>query len=338
MKWYINSGTDSDVVVSSRVRLARNLADIPFPASMDPASSIKVITLVREAVEKYGEERFNFIDMDKVAKLTPAVLLEDHIISREFCEQNGRHKLLITDDANNLAVMVNEEDHIRIQAIYPGFALEEAYRRADAIDDVITKGVNFAFDETLGYLTSCPTNLGTGLRASVMLHLPAISATGGMKSLVNLMTKIGLTVRGLYGEFSEAKGHLYQLSNQVTLGISEKDTLEKLTSAAQQIVMKERELRQKLLLEENLTFQDKLWRSYGVLSTARKLSADEAAELISNVRLATESGMMKELTDKNLIKLLIEIMPAHMVERNVDALDSEIRDKLRADYIREKIK
>ena len=338
MKWYINSGVDSDVVVSSRIRLARNLDELPFPNSMDRESSEKVIDAVRSALEKYGNESFHYLDMEKVSRLETSVLLEDHLVSREFCEQSGTHKMLITDETSNLAVMLNEEDHIRIQTIYAGFAINEAYERANAIDDCITKGVNLAFDETLGYLTSCPTNLGTGLRASVMLHLPAISASGYIKSLISLMTKIGLTVRGLYGEYSEAKGQLYQLSNQVTLGICEKDTLEKLTSAVLQIAAKERELRKTLSLEENISFQDKLWRSYGVLVSARKMTADEAAELISNVRLGAQSGIIPALAEKNLIKLLIEIMPAHMIERNNEASDSDIRDKLRADYIREKMR
>ena len=194
--------------------------------------------------------------------------------------------------------------------------------------------MTLAFDETLGYLTACPTNLGTGLRASVMLHLPALSAYGYIKSLAALMTKIGLTVRGMYGEGSEALGCLYQLSNQVTLGISEKDAIEKLTGAVKQIVAKERELRAQMLTDKNGDTADKLWRSFGTLRYARKLDTAEAARLISNVRFGAVCGVIPEAEHINLISLLFSVMPAHILQKYPDAKTPEKRDECRADYVR----
>ena len=323
MKWYDKISNTDDVVISSRVRLARNLEGFAFPGRLDSDTSRKVALSVKQALEgKYAGELV-FHEMDKGTDTD--VLVEEHIISPE----------LATDKDNNLAIMINEEDHVRIQAIYPGLNLEEAYRKANEADDAIISGTSVAYDESYGFLTSCPTNLGTGMRASVMLHLPALSAYGYIKSIVGLMNKIGLTVRGMYGEGSDARANMYQLSNQITLGISEEDTISKLKSAVNQIVEREREMRKKLLENPDSETRDKLWRSYGTLRYARRIDTNEASKLISNVRLAGVCGMIPEIKNKNLVKLLFEIMPSHIVSRFPDATDSNIRDKYRADLIRQ---
>lgn len=333
MKWYDRISNTDDVVISSRVRLARNLEGFAFPHRLDEDSSKKVSLAVKTALENaYGNSLvFNEIKGDK----SSAVAVEEHIISPQFASDSDIYRALMTNDDNSLAIMINEEDHVRIQAILPGFKIKEAYQIANGADDAVIGGCNVAFDEKYGFLTSCPTNLGTGLRASVMLHLPALGAYGYIKSIVNLMNKIGLTVRGMYGEGSESLANLYQLSNQVTLGISEEDTIKKLESAVNQIVEREREMRKKLLEERKNEIYDKLWRSYGTLRYARRIDTKEASSLISNVRLASVCGIIPETKDKNLIKLLFEIMPSHILERFPDAENEALRDKYRADIIRQ---
>ncbi len=333
MKWYENTDNKNDVVVSSRVRFARNLSEFAFPSRLDEASSKKVALCVRQALEKNSEEKLTYTEMSGSNEKN--LLVEEHIISPDFASECNVYRALITNQDKSLSVMINEEDHVRIQAILSGFRLDKAYEMANKTDDALVESAEVAFDENLGFLTSCPTNLGTGMRASVMLHLPALSAFGHIKSIVGLMNKIGLTVRGIYGEGSEAVSCMYQLSNQVTLGLSEEDIISKLVSATNQIVERERELRKKLL-EDNLgDVYDKLYRSLGTLRYARKISTDEASKLISNVLLASSCGLLPELNEKNLIKLLFEIMPYHVVDRFPDAVTAEKRDKYRADIIRE---
>ena len=335
MKWYQEKGDMSDVVISSRVRLARNIDRLPFPGRLDRASSEEVVKTVENALKASGKP-FQYIDISAQDGTKRAYMLEDHLVSSEFCEDSPLFRVLVTDPEEHIAIMINEEDHLRIQAIEPGFALEKAYERADQADEIIARGTNYAFDEKFGYLTSCPTNLGTGMRASVMLHLPAICACGYLKSLLDLMTKIGLTVRGLFGEGSEAKGDMYQISNQVTLGISEKDTIEKLCSAVLQIIAKERELRKGMCSDDNIGLRDQLWRSYGILRYARTLDTAEATKLISNLRFATECGVIPECREKNLTKLFVEVMPAHITTK-FGARDTKERDRYRADYVRSEL-
>ena len=333
IKWYDKITAADDVVISSRVRLARNLENTAFPWRLDSDSSKKVALCVKQALENAYGDSLKFIPMN--TNHEKDVLVEEHIISPDFAKDDDLYRALVTDEDNSLAVMINEEDHIRIQTLFAGFNLEKAYEKANEADNAIIKGCNIAFDEKYGFLTSCPTNLGTGLRASVMLHLPALSAYGYIKSIVSLMNKIGLTVRGIYGEGSDARANMYQLSNQVTLGISEEDTIGKLKSAVMQIVEREREMRKKLLEDTKSEIYDRLWRSFGTLKYARKIDTDEASKLVSNVRLAQVCGIIPEIKDKNLIKLLFEIMPSHIVSRFPEAIDAGLRDKYRADLIRQ---
>ena len=333
MKWYDKISNTDDVVISSRVRLARNLEETAFPQRLDEDSSKKVALCVKQALENAYGEKLKYSQMNGNSERD--VLVEEHVISPDFAQDANLYRALAVDGDNSLAIMINEEDHIRIQALLPGFNLEKAYEKANEADNAIISGCNIAFDEKYGFLTSCPTNLGTGLRASVMLHLPALSAFGYIKSIVNLMNKIGLTVRGIYGEGSEARANMYQLSNQVTLGISEEDTIQKLKSAVMQIVDREREMRKKLLEDTKSETYDRLWRSYGTLRYARKIDTNEASKLISNVRLAQVCGIIPEIKDKNLIKLLFEIMPSHILSRFPEAENAGLRDKYRADLVRQ---
>ena len=333
MKWYDKISDSDDVVISSRVRLARNLEEFAFPWRLDEDSSKKVALSVKQALENAYGDKLVFTEINRN---TPnELLVEEHIISPDFAENKNIYRALVSNEDNSVAVMINEEDHVRIQTMLPGFNLEAAYKSANEIDDAIIRGCNVAYDEKYGILTSCPTNLGTGMRASVMLHLPALGAYGYIKSIVSLMNKIGLTVRGIYGEGSDARANMYQLSNQVTLGISEEDTIAKLKSAVLQIVDREREMRKKLLSDTRSEIYDKLSRSYGTLKYARRIDTSEASKLISNVRLAQVCGIIPEIKDKNLIKLLFEIMPSHIISRFPDSQDTDMRDKYRADLIRQ---
>lgn len=333
-KWYDIPDNGHDVVISSRVRLARNLEEFPFVPKLDHAGSEKIAEKVTAALQNAWDTP---LTVTHIASLGAErkVLLEDHLISPEFCTDSPLERILITDQSTNLAVMVCEEDHVRIQSIYSGFELDKAYETACKADDALASSVPIAFDETLGYLTACPTNLGTGLRASVMLHLPAMCAYGYIKSLGALMAKIGLTVRGIYGEGSEALACMYQLSNQITLGLSESDAIEKLKNAVNQIISKERELRSQMMQNPSSDIADKLWRSYGTLKYARKLDTAEAARLLSNVRLAAVCGVIPEVKNINLVGLLFEIMPAHIASRFSDATTAEKRDERRTALIRE---
>lgn len=333
-KWYENIKNTDDVVVSTRVRLARNLSGFSFPSRMDGESSRKAAELIKDALVSNYEGKLEILQMN--SNNDKSCLVEEHIISPDFATDSGLYRLLVTDDSGNLSVMINEEDHIRIQAIYPGFKIEEAFKKANDADDAVAKSCRIAFDREKGFLTSCPTNLGTGLRVSVMLHLPALGAFGYIKNTVAMLNKIGLTVRGIYGEGSDAQGNLYQLSNEITLGISEEDTIEKLKGAVNHLIEREREMRKRMLEGNNSkNLLDTLWRSYGTLRYARKIDTAESAKLISNVRLAASCGIIPECKEKNLIKLLFEIMPSHIIQRFPDAASALERDKYRADIIRQ---
>ncbi len=335
MKWYNSKEASGGVVISSRVRLARNLSDTVFPQKASPSERVKVCNAVKSALDKNGYERYNYIDMSSLSPLEKRLLLEDHLISRDFFGADGEGRMLITDENNTVSVMVNEEDHLRIQAITPGLDIEGAYSRANTLDDILSQGLPVAFDEKLGYLTSCPTNLGTGMRASCMLHLPAITVSGGIGSLISLMTKLGLTVRGLYGEGSDADGCLYQISNQITLGISEKDTIDKLTNAVRQVVEKENKLRESLISRGGADFEDSVYRSYGILKYAKKISSSEFLKLWSSAKLGAECGIIKELEGINLTRLLIETTPSHIITKHKEASDAGVRDEKRAQIIKE---
>ncbi len=333
MKWYDKAGNGHDIVISSRVRLARNLDEFPFTSKLNHSASLLVAEKVTAALTGNLDIPLEATNINSVSA-NKNVLVEDHIISPDFCADSPLEKVLLTDENGELAIMVNEEDHVRIQALYSGFELDKAYETAKKADEALSKNISVAFDDNLGYLTACPTNLGTGLRASVMLHLPAMCAYGYIKNLSGLMTKIGLTVRGIYGEGSDGTACMYQLSNQVTLGISETDAIEKLKNAVNQIISKERDLRSNMMQRDDSNLADKLWRSYGTLKFARKLDTSEAARLISNVRLGAVCGIIPECKNINLVKLLFEIMPAHISERFPDGTTPEKRDIYRASYIR----
>ena len=333
MKWY--SGIECNgIILSTRVRLARNVRGYPFASKLSPEQKSAMIADVNDTFEKFGLERYNYIDIGTKSSHDKKILVEEHIISSEFAEMPPSEKgLLITDESGNVSVMVGEEDHIRIQVIQAGGEIKEAYSCAEKIDDMLSKGLEFSFDKKLGYLTCCPSNTGTGMRISCMLHLPMLSRNNYIKSVFEYCSRLGLTVRGFYGEGSKAEGEIYQISNQITLGISEEETIKRLEEAVKIIASKEQNLRDQLKNAPEIV-NDKLWRSYGILSYARSVSSGEFLNLWSDCMLAKDCGIIPELQKINMIRLLIGCMPAHVADGISNGQDASERDIYRAQIIR----
>ncbi|MGN0479188.1 MAG: ATP--guanido phosphotransferase, partial [Hominenteromicrobium sp.] len=271
-KWYEKAGAESDIVISTRVRLARNLAEIPFPNRMTPDQKTNVERRVRDALLNSNSAiaaDFTFLAMDDLSSEQAVSLVERHIVSPEFIANSKGRGILISKD-ESISIMVNEEDHVRIQILHEGLALSETAETADRVDTLLNESLRFAFDPELGYLTQCPTNLGTGMRASVMLHLPALTESGAMARISANLSKLGLVIRGTYGEGSNVTGAMYQLSNQITLGLSEGEAIENLQNITMQLIQEERKARK--TLAKNISVQDKIGRSAGVLRGAKILS------------------------------------------------------------------
>ncbi|MDD4413714.1 MAG: protein arginine kinase [Oscillospiraceae bacterium] len=331
-KWYQLSGEEGDVVISTRVRLARNLSDVPFPSGLSDERKREVSQRVRGAMksEKNSDE-YDYLDMSNMSSRDALSMVERHLISPEFSRGAEGSALLLKKD-ESVSIMINEEDHIRIQVMRPGLDLDEAYNTADRIDTLLDKELKFAFDDRLGYLTQCPTNLGTGMRASIMLHLPALHERGAIQQLANTVSKLGLTIRGLYGEGSKPEGAIYQLSNQVTLGISEQSAIENLKGIAAQIIREERSGRERL--RQNPRFEDMIWRSLGLLQTARLLSHDEFMTLISNLRVGVALGIVPGIGLDTISGLINDAQPATIMAAKREDMEPTQRDIERANMVR----
>ena len=330
-KWYIGEGDHNDIVISTRIRIARNLADYPFPVRLDNKSKIEVNEKIRDALD--GKENLTYTELKTLTRSQIVSLAERHLISPEFASNSDARALLMFDN-EDISIMLCEEDHIRIQVMKSGLALKEAYELADKIDTEINQSLKYAFDEKLGYLTQCPANLGTGMRASVMLHLPALTAKGQIGSLASTVSKLGLTIRGAYGEGMSAMGDLYQLSNQVSLGISEKSAIDNLKTITLQLAAQERAAREEA--SKSIETEDAVFRAYGILKSARILSTKEFMSLISKVRLGAVLGMIK--TDlKTINELMVSMQPATINAFVGKTLSLEERDVERAKIVRERL-
>lgn len=330
MKWYTNNAKDSDVVLSTRVRLARNLREYPFPERLDAQTKKKINELVRDVLITDENQDLHYKDMSELSSYQAVSLAEKHLISPEFASDSVGRALILSDE-EDISIMLCEEDHVRIQVIYPGLSLEEAYDKAGEFDKKLENAFDIAFDEKLGYLTQCPTNLGTGMRASVMLHLPALSMGNTISRLATTVAKLGLTLRGTYGEGSEPIGDIYQLSNQVTLGISDEAAIKNLQSITAQIVSQEKQAREALLKDNRVI--DKIYRSYGILQSAHMLSCNEFTSLVSLVRLGVSGGLI-DVPLQTLSRLLIEMQPATLNTSEGKACSSAERDVIRAEKVR----
>lgn len=324
----------ANIILSSRVRLARNLEGYPFGGRLSPAKAEEIIQKVGDLLAKNGFEKIDF------STLTPNEAIsyvEKHLVSREFAGSKAPHALMLNSPCG-LSVMLCEEDHLRIQAILPGLALEEAYKNACSVDDLVDAHFEIAFDEKLGYLTHCPTNLGTGMRASVMMFLPALTMAGKIDSLAHELSKIGLAVRGTFGEGTSPMGSLYQISCQVTLGITEENSIKKLCDMVRRIEEQETALRTLITPEKNPAVVDRICRAEGTLRHAFMLSSGEFLSLYSDVRLGVSLGLVKNISEAMLDTLLEEVMPATLL---LDAASSpasdEERDILRAQRIKARL-
>lgn len=336
MIWY-KQKNDNDIVVSTRIRLARNLSKYPFPNAMNPETEKKACAEIQKAILESNStlaNDFNVYKIDDISPIEKTVLAEKHLISRELTEKNGSCVMVSKDE--NMSIMLMEEDHIRIQVIMGGLKLDEAFETASRVDDVIDENVQYAFDKDFGYLTSCPTNTGTGMRASVMMHLPALTMTDNISRIISSASNLGIAVRGLYGEGSKAYGNLYQISNQVTLGLTEKEIIEKVKNIVNQIAEHEKEARKKLLENNRNYIENKVWRSYGILKYARSIDSKEAKALISDVIMAKNMGIINDIKE-NLTELEILTEPASIEADSAKRLTPEERDIRRAELIRSKL-
>lgn len=333
-KWYNEKGPEGDVVISTRVRLARNLEDYPFPCRLTVKGKETVCESIRNTILADDRMGFSYTRMKDFTPTQAVSLAERHIISPDFASDRAGRALLMTDD-EAVSLMLCEEDHIRLQVIMPGLQLKEAYDVADKVDNVIGSELNYAYDDRLGYLTQCPTNLGTAMRASVMLHLPALTQCGQIGKLASTVSKLGLVIRGSYGEGSNPRGDIYQLSNQITLGISEESALNNLQSITLQLVAQERTAAKKLL--ENVAEQDRVFRAKGILENARVLSSDEYMGLSSLYRMGVSSGLISADISK-LNGLNVAVQPATINATLGKELSTGERDTVRADMVRKCIK
>ena len=321
-KWYVDKGEQGDIVLSTRVRLARNLEEFPFPCRLDTAGKIKVNEKVRDTLLSCVPELgLHYVTMDSLSREQAISLAERHLISPEFASVREGRALMLTED-ETVGIMLCEEDHIRVQVMKAGLALMDCYVLADKIDSALDKKLNFAFDESLG----------TAMRASVMLHLPALRRSGQLAVLSSTISKLGLTLRGAYGEGRESRGDIYQLSNQITLGITEQAAIENLQSITRQLVTQERAAAERMCAD--VAMQDKIYRALGILQSARVLSCDEMMDLISLVRLGSARGIL-DIPIEKLNELLVNMQPATISAANGKHIDARQRDCLRADAVRE---
>ena len=331
MKWYESNGRESDVFVSSRIRLARNFVDYPFGERLDDTSRREIINKVKGVFE--GDGGYSFTDFSALSENDRAAAAEEHKVSPEFA-RGEKNRGVVESTDGVVSVMILEEDHVRIQSVLPGKALEEAYERADAVDSALDSKLNIAYDDKLGYLTHCPTNLGTGMRASVMMFLPGTVAAGGVRSLSGQLGKIGLTVRGMSGEGSAADGCLFQISNQVTLGVTEKETISKIADVTEKIAQQERTLRKKLLDSDRDGVADRVMRAYGTMLYAVMIDTKELLKLYSDVRLGVCLGLIDCLSVEKLDTVLIRSMPAMLMREHGGKMTPAERDHARAECIR----
>jgi protein arginine kinase len=331
-------GPHDRIVMSSRVRLARNIKDAAFPGWAKKPERIKVLETIRPAVETLPEMTDAFSQsMDNLSTLDKQILVERHLISREHAAKSAGSGLVLNRE-ETLCVMINEEDHMRMQALRPGLQLRQVWAAVDHVDSQLEKKLDYAFSQELGYLTACPTNIGTGIRVSAMLHLPGLVLAEQINPIIQSVNKLGLAVRGLYGEGTEALGNVFQVSNQMTLGESESAIVERLEKVLAQIIEHEENARGSLLEKKAKTVYNHIGRAYGILANAHSISSKETMNLLSLMRLGLDLELFTG-ADRSLVdELFILTQPAHLQKQHSEKLSAEERDLLRADMLRERLK
>lgn len=313
MNWYLQNGKESDVVISTRVRLSRNIKGIPFINRASKEELKEVYEKLKDITPSLGYN-LKFLSLDDMDSITKQSLVEKHLISPDFAKTKMPYTAIIINDEENICIMINEEDHIKLQVFTSGLDIDNLLNLAIEIDEKIENLVQYSYHEKYGFLTACPTNVGTGLKISTLVHIPALQMTGNLNKMLNIINNLGMNVRGLYGEGSKAEGDVYQVSNNQTLGITEKEIAKNLNLLAQKIIDQER-LARKYLSKNSLKLEDDVYRSYGILVNARRLSEEETIDLLSKVKLGTDLGIIKELNDKKIRELMLFTKPANMQKR-----------------------
>lgn len=337
-EWLKGTGPNSDIVISSRIRLARNLDKVPFPHWMNKKQSEESFSVIEKAFAKVdylkGVNIFQLADLDNVDK---QFIVERHLMSQEHA-QKADHKAIAIDNEEIVAIMINEEDHLRIQVMQSGFNLYEAWNIINRIDDALAKEIKFAYLPDLGYLTACPTNTGTAMRGSVMLHLPALVMTRQINRVLAAITKLSFTTRGLFGEGTQASGNLFQVSNQLSLGRREEEILDNINGLIRQIIEQETQARDALSSQNKTMLEDRIQRSFGILKSAYIITTQETMELISLVRLGCDLGLIKDIDRRTINELFIITQPAHLQKLENKKLSAPERDAKRAEIIRSRLK
>ncbi len=336
-EWLRGTGPNSNIIISSRIRSARNLVDIPFSHWANSKQREKSLEEIKAAVgSALFLKKSTYLELKDYSELDKQFLVERHLMSREHAVTQDS-KGLVIDEKEIVSIMINEEDHIRMQVMQSGFNLTEAWRITNEIDNELGVNLDYAFSPKLGFLTACPTNVGTGIRASVMLHLPALVFTNQASRILQTITKLGLTVRGFYGEGTEVQGNFFQVSNQVTLGRTEEEIIDSIDKVIAQIVTREENARKAMFMRSKERLVDRIWRSYGTLRSAHIISSNETIELLSAIRLGIDMDILKDLTIPVINELFILTQPAHLQKMEKKVLSHSERDLKRAELIREKL-
>lgn len=332
LNWYLQSGKESDVVVSTRIRFARNIKEFPFTTKYKKEDAEQIINQIINIIPElgYGLKLLKLKDMDDITMLS---LIEKHIVSPDFALNKKEIGAIVVNEEENICIMVNEEDHLRIQVFSAGLELENLLNLGLEIEDKIGKKINYAFNENYGFLTACPTNVGTGIRLSVMVHLPALTKTGNINKILDVVNSFNMNIRGIYGEGSNSQGNMYQISNKQTLGISEQEIIKNLKVIIDKIIEQER-LARNYLMKNSIEIEDKIYRSFGILDNCKKISSKECKELLSDVKLGTDLGILDKLTDLKVNKIDIYTKPANLQKYLGKQLDSYERDIKRAEVIK----
>lgn len=331
----MSSLENSGIVLTSRIRLARNLKNYKFPLKMTGEESDKVVEEIKNAVDRQNLN-YKLTYMRDLSDVEKSVMVEKHLISPALAEKKETGAFLLSGD-EKVSIMLNEEDHIRIQTLGTGMSLKECWEISNKIDDVLEGEVDYAFDRELGYVTACPTNIGTGMRASVMVHLPALSITNQIEKLLIGISQLGVAVRGVYGEGTKSMGHLYQISNQGTLGASEETLIDKISQIVAQIVEKEERMRAHLKKNNLYEIEDDCYRAYGLLTNARRMPTEEAMKLLSLLKLAKEMEIIDKAKNKDIYRLMVKIQPNNILSSTDTELTPKERDKMRSEIIRNEL-
>jgi protein arginine kinase len=332
--WLDGSGRHARSVISSRVRLARNLADLPFAHRAGPEDLKRALSIIKEALGSTGTlKTATFMLMSDLDDVDRQFLVERHLISQEHAERSPARAVAVGDH-EMLSVMVNEEDHLRLQSIQSGFQVMDAWRLVDRLDDELDGAIDYAFSYEWGYLSACPTNTGTGLRASVLVHLPALVLTGQINKVVHGISQMGLAVRGFYGEGSDVMGNLFQISNRTALGTSEIDIIQSLEKVVGRVLEYESRAREILLRDARAQIEDKVWRAYGILKYCRKVTSQDVMSLTSAVRLGLGLGMIDSISVAGLNSMVFASQPAHLQKKHRREMGPAERDVLRAEMVR----